>query len=142
MLDLEPIKARESEATTGPWVSAWECTPSHTETLETVIYNPAAHDGEKQIVGFIFYDKYWAACSRPNAAFIASAREDIPALVAELERLRTALLAEREACAQIAESFIPSGFRGGDHLLGDAIGIARDDRARTIADAIRQRGTE
>jgi len=54
--------------------------------------------------------------------------------------LRSALLAEREACAQVAESFIPSGFRGGNHpFLGDAFGIARDDRARTIAHAIRQR---
>lgn len=49
-----------------------------------------------------------------------------------------AKMEERERCAQIAESFIPSGFRGGDGKLADAIGIARDDRARTIAHAIRQ----
>ena len=43
-----------------------------------------------------------------------------------------AIIEEREACAQIAESFIPSGFTGN-------YGIARDDRARTIAHAIRAR---
>ncbi len=38
--------------------------------------------------------------------------------------------AQREADAQIAEAFIPSGFTGN-------FGIARDDRARTIAHCIR-----
>jgi len=42
-----------------------------------------------------------------------------------------AVMAERERCAQIAESFIPSGFAGN-------FGIARDDRARTIATVIRE----
>lgn len=48
--------------------------------------------------------------------------------------IATALEKERERCAQVAESFIPSGFRGG---RGPDIGVARDDRARTIATAIR-----
>jgi hypothetical protein len=45
-----------------------------------------------------------------------------------------ALAAERERCAKVAESLIPSGFRGGK---GPDIGVARDDHARTIAHAIR-----
>jgi hypothetical protein len=50
----------------------------------------------------------------------------------EVERaIRAAVLAERERCAKVAESFIPSGFEG-------SFGTARDDRARTIADAIRR----
>lgn len=49
--------------------------------------------------------------------------------------VRQAVLAERERCAQIAESFIPSGFPGN-------FGIARDDRARTIAAAIRRQADE
>jgi hypothetical protein len=44
--------------------------------------------------------------------------------------IRDAIKAERERCAKIAEGFIPSGFPG--HY-----GTARDDRARTIAAAIR-----
>lgn len=49
----------------------------------------------------------------------------------QLETMCNAVTAERERCAQVAESFIPSGFPGG-------IGVARDDRARTIATAIRE----
>jgi hypothetical protein len=41
-----------------------------------------------------------------------------------------AVTAQREFDARIAEAFIPSGFSGN-------IGIARDDRARTIAYCIR-----
>ena len=46
-----------------------------------------------------------------------------------------AVIAERKRCAQIARSFIPSGFRDGTRE-GDNIAIARDDRAQTIAQAI------
>lgn len=47
-----------------------------------------------------------------------------------------AILAERERCAQIAESFIPSGFTG-EGKVGNSYAVARDDRARVIAAAIR-----
>lgn len=53
--------------------------------------------------------------------------------------VREAVLAERERCALIAESFIPSGFRDGSRS-GQLFGIARDDRARTIATVIRSGG--
>jgi len=57
---------------------------------------------------------------------------DILELQNHIERtVYDAVLAERERCAQIAESFIPSGFSGN-------IGIARDDRARAIAVLIRK----
>jgi hypothetical protein len=45
--------------------------------------------------------------------------------------IHAAILAERERCAKVAESFIPSGF-------GKPFGTARDDRARTIAAKIRE----
>lgn len=51
-------------------------------------------------------------------------------LLATQRALTTAARAERDRCARIAESFIPSGFSG-------THGTARNDRARTIADAIR-----
>lgn len=58
---------------------------------------------------------------------------DILEIQAAFERVvYNAILVERERCAQIAEGFIPSGFSGG-------IGVARDDRARTIAAAIRNK---
>lgn len=85
-----------------------------------------------------------------------------PEFLIDFDRLRTHIAqaiafdrgytraAEREACARVAEGFIPSGFRDGSlerhegqtyHKLplGDIIGIARDDRARVIAGAIRAR---
>jgi hypothetical protein len=49
--------------------------------------------------------------------------------------IHDAALNERERCAQVAESFIPSGFTGD-------VGVARDDRARVIAHAIRNRKDE
>lgn len=54
-----------------------------------------------------------------------------------LKAISAAIADERERCAQIAESFIPSGFTG-DGKAGDTYAIARDDRARTIAAAIRK----
>lgn len=50
--------------------------------------------------------------------------------------IRAAVAAERERCAQIAERFIPSGFTS-DGKAGNSYAVARDDRARTIAAAIR-----
>jgi hypothetical protein len=61
----------------------------------------------------------------------------IPLIAAALRDYGDARAAEeRERCASIAESFIPSGFRGATKL-GNAFGVARDDRARVIAAAIR-----
>jgi hypothetical protein len=51
--------------------------------------------------------------------------------------IQAAIVEERERCAKIAESFIPSGFTG-DGKAGDTYAVARDDRARTIATAIRK----
>lgn len=69
--------------------------------------------------------------SHPDAArlFLVGA---IAQIVAETRA------AERDACAAIADAFIPSGFRDGSRS-GELFGIARDDRARTIAAAIRAR---
>jgi hypothetical protein len=62
MLDLEPIKERESKATEGPWDD------NNTDCWR------------------------WAGMPRSqlrdNRCFVAHARTDIPALVAEVERLR------------------------------------------------------
>jgi hypothetical protein len=53
--------------------------------------------------------------------------------------IRAAVKEERAACALVAESCIPSGFTG-TGKAGNTYAIARDDRARTIATAIRARG--
>ena len=72
-IDLEAIKARAEAATPGPWV--WE------------IFSSAC--GSEWVVSDLT-DRVVASCSGgwgPDARFIGSAREDVPALVAEIERL-------------------------------------------------------
>jgi hypothetical protein len=79
-MNLDEIKARAAAATSGPWgVSTWEdredggfCAagPHH-------IYEDADDPDEAA------YD-----AAQVDAVFIANARTDIPALVAEVERLR------------------------------------------------------
>ncbi len=79
----------------------------------------------------------WAGCANQQCSMVSTpvhvwnalsqTRND---LLATQRALTTAARAERDRCARIAESFIPSGFSG-------THGTARNDRARTIADAIR-----
>ena len=70
---LQAIKARANAATPGPW----EC---HNDDFVVVL-----HDGVWHTISI--------PDTSPNAAFIAAARADVPALVAEVERLRAELAA-------------------------------------------------
>lgn len=84
-LDLAPIKARAEAATPGPWKD----------------------DGEIIGPGFGIaqtWDKHEDdfANAEANSEFIAHARQDIPALVAEVERLR-AVISDREAARDAME---------------------------------------
>ena len=93
-LDLDAIEARASAATPGPWLTmdeapTWDhprvCGYDQKENHRTEPYfatGPRVADVEQAEV---------------DEAFIAAARTEIPALVAEVRRLRAAVLAEREA---------------------------------------------
>lgn len=74
-LDLEAIRSRAAAATPGPW-----------EATRTYPFLVLQSGGESAISVNLATDP------EPDAAFIAHAREDIPALVAEVERLRANLL--------------------------------------------------
>ena len=82
----------------------------------------------------------WVACSALDCPMPTAIRLEAWNGLSQLRRdrhtalrsLAQAVQCEREACAQLAESFIPSGFVG-------PFGTARDDRARVIARAIRNR---
>ena len=76
-LDLEPIKAREVAATEGPWIVA-----GHTR-----------EDGERWVVFRGGKGEDSSILQDQDAEFIAHARQDIPALIAEVEALRQRLLA-------------------------------------------------
>lgn len=74
----------------------------------------------------------------PTPEQLAHALQIVAAQAQAVERaIQAAVLAERERCAKVAESFIPSGFEG-EGRAGNSYAVARDDRARTIADAIRR----
>lgn len=86
---LSEIKAREQAATPGPWV--WN-------SIEGLMYN-----GKETVISSnesIEYDSV-AVIAQNNAAFIAHARTDIPALISEVERL----MAENEQNAAYAEIY-------------------------------------
>lgn len=69
MIGLYPIETRAKAATPGPWIAqlygdeGWEIQP-------------------------VARGQDYGICSQSDAEFIAHAREDIPALIAEVEQLR------------------------------------------------------
>lgn len=81
---LNAIKERAEKATPGPWLVAPEkCGPEGQGVYESDGFGCICEVG----------DPYPRGNNRPqeNMEFIAHAREDVPALVAEVERLRKAL---------------------------------------------------
>ena len=85
-LDLEAIKARATAATEGPW--EWDDPTigqhwSRPQPWATVV------DDEVECGGYCYGGSSSPIKSDADGQFLAHAREDIPALVAEVERLRT-----------------------------------------------------
>lgn len=86
-LDLDAIEARVNAATEGPWVL--------TEDWAYIAHGPDSvihgyYDGECPACGDEFTDDASVALSAEDATFIAHARADVPALIAEVRRLRGA----------------------------------------------------
>ena len=73
MLDLEAIKKRCEAATPGPW-----------KQISYVVYT----DDQSKAIGKAFGEGVIWSEQLANAALFAAARTDIPALIAEVERLR------------------------------------------------------
>lgn len=96
-LDLEPIKARERAATKGPW-KAKKTADGRCDGIVPDYHNHAgedcydyARDDFKMCPAtdeIVTTDSGVYGPSWPDAEFIAHARTDIPALIAEIERLR------------------------------------------------------
>lgn len=104
-IDLDAIKARAEAATPGPWVREW--------AFSTHFVVPEA--AERVADGNVARLK---AHQRADAEFIAHAREDVPALLAEVERLRRELAAEQTRRGRARAAF--------------------DEFARTSAEELRQ----
>lgn len=93
-LDLDAIEARANAATAGPWVQDLESF-GHADvyTQDASMFGGTVHTHD---------DPYPRGGFNPaeDAAFIAAARQDVPALVAEVRRLRDAYL-DADAFAQV-----------------------------------------
>lgn len=95
MIDLEAIKARCNAATPGPWEPSWDWSYDDFDGYSGYGQSPATS-------GKSLDDIREQSCA--NADFIAHAREDILALVAEVEQLRA--YADRLA-AGLPEGMLP-----------------------------------
>ena len=121
MTDLNPIKARLAAATDGPWyahaddlIGGW--------CIRTVDTPPSEGPGE--VASFI---------RKEDAALIAHARADLPALVAEVEHLR-ATVSFLRACVPPRR---PSDY--GHEIWAEEVQAAEargveEERARIVAD--------
>lgn len=92
--ELVQIEQRVAAASAGPWRSRWrELADAKQEDTESIVVppdfdRPGSHEGNRVVVGLLYYDGEHAAVTEDNAVFIAAARQDVPALVAEVRRLR------------------------------------------------------
>jgi glutathione S-transferase len=91
--DLEAIHKRCAAATPGPWLVDGDYLPASIYASDSPDWK-VRH--QFRVVGMTDYEDGGVVC-REDAEFIAAARSDIPALLAEVDRLR----AERDA-AQFA----------------------------------------
>jgi hypothetical protein len=83
-LDLDAIRARADAATPGPWMHA-----THTGRKDGVsLVGQISKRGTGQAVAVLADSDVRQRAK--DAEFVAHAREDVPALVAEVERLRAA----------------------------------------------------
>lgn len=103
-LDLDAIKARTEEATRGPWRVGvkWE-DPAEFETFYLPVNSPATdpeNPHQPDRVALIRYHaggfQYPHHDAKADAEFIAHARTDVPALIAEVERLGAGVTAALE----------------------------------------------
>ena len=79
---LAEIRAREQAATRGPWTNPWEEEPSTGKCQG--IWGPYV----EPVIGVEWHDGPRLAVLEADAAFIAASRQDVPDLLAEVERLR------------------------------------------------------
>jgi len=83
-LDIESIEARANAATPGPWVRIGDSIGADVKKCTCGVPRSVyGHESGCGIDGPLI-----TGAAIPDAEFIAAAREDVPALVAEVERLR------------------------------------------------------
>lgn len=103
MIDLERIEKLVAEATPGRWFTGCmnDCVFVITRPPRgNTDYAPHGGDPETEVISKVGPSRIDEA----NAAFIASAKSDVPALVAEVKRLREALMPFSLAAHALADS--------------------------------------
>lgn len=102
--DIAAMEARARAATEGPWRSNWRIDDreDRLDDIATVSsVSSAVPDSQRMVVGILWYDGLHSACRENDAEFIAHARTDVPALIAEVRRLQREVAAGRRAQATI-----------------------------------------
>lgn len=97
-LDLEAIKAREAAATKGPWRSmlAGNCNMENGLLAAIAEVEGLPRPWNPVWVGWQSAKNYFKTFLRKeDAEFVARSREDVPALIAEVERLRVIVRASQ-----------------------------------------------
>ena len=100
-LDLDAIETRAAAARAGPWRSTWP-DPNDPNNLDDPVVEslaPGLSYAERMVVGTMWHDGSHAVCGEANAAFIAAARTDVPALVARVRELEAQVAAAQPAVA-------------------------------------------
>jgi len=140
-LDLDPIRQREQAATEGPW--GWFDGSDYTDVVaDYQSTGPGSYQCRQQVAR-VEADWYFdnpqhedqdeddaseQACA--DADFIAHARQDVPALLAEIERLRAQLAASRdhvltEAAAMLRSAPVAAHETDGVDAAADLLLAAR-----------------
>lgn len=89
MIDLEAIDAREKATTKGPWYQNGDYVQTDTARREDMSLDQMLCD--KHVVAVMRFGHFGDAC------FVARARDDVPAMSAEIKLLRCQLAAANEA---------------------------------------------
>lgn len=120
------IRTREEAATKGPWMRKAELA-SH------IVY--VNHTSPKDTTTFsALWNAEWA--TEADGVFTAHAREDVPALLAELDRVRAEGKSSHDRGAVLREAIDVAREEG--HRLEESAGIERARGARSVAYLLRR----
>ena len=123
--ELRAIRERAEKATAGPWVVCRESNEWGTIGMPVCRMD----DDEKVVVGHV-HDWGPTAPVEADAAFIAASRSDVPALLGEVGRLRSAL---RDAHAFLAR--LEAGAVGGVcRVMFEAVRERREAAAKALGE--------
>lgn len=122
-LDLRAIEARAAAATPGPW-GFYDGSNYADIAADMEVTSPGSYNYREKVARLEDED-YWddpahedddeeqaSEQMAANAAFIAHAREDVPAMAAEIRRLRTELATARANGIRYAAELVTQAFHG------------------------------